>query len=54
MTKVAGASGVPTTMAHTALDRLKAPVDVGLGTADDAALTKVHDRAAGIKPPGES
>lgn len=51
--EIADEAGLPVPMTETALTQFKAAADAGDGAADDAAVTKVYARAAGLKLPGD-
>jgi putative dehydrogenase len=51
--EIADEAGLPVPMTETALIQFKAAADAGDGATDDAAVTKVYARAAGLKLPGE-
>lgn len=49
---IAGAAGLPVPMTASALAQFRSAQGAGLGLEDDAAVTKVYARAAGVKLPG--
>ena len=51
---IAGAAGLPVPMTASALAQFCSAQGAGLGLEDDAAVTKVYARAAGVKLPGEA
>lgn len=50
---IAGAAGLPVPMTASALAQFRAASAAGLGLEDDAAVTKVYARAAGVNLPGD-
>ncbi len=50
---IAGGAGLPVPMARAALEQFKAAAMAGDAQADDAAVTRVYARAAGLSLPGE-
>lgn len=51
---IAGGHGLPVPMADAALSRFRAAVEAGWGAEDDAAVTKVYAREAGLRLPGDA
>uniref|UniRef100_UPI001BAA1623 L-threonate dehydrogenase n=1 Tax=Actibacterium sp. MT2.3-13A TaxID=2828332 RepID=UPI001BAA1623 len=51
--EIAEGAGLPVPMAETALAQFRAAAEAGDGEIDDAAVTRVYTRAAGLKLPGE-
>ena len=51
--QIAKSSGVETPLTESALRQFIAAADAGLGTQDDAAVTKIYARQANVKLPGE-
>lgn len=51
--EIASAAGLPVPMAETALAQFRAAAEAGDGEVDDAAVTRVYARAAGLKLPGD-
>lgn len=51
---IARRSSLPVPLTMAALEQFRAASDAGDGQADDAAVTKVYARAAGLKLPGDS
>lgn len=51
---IASRSNLPVPLTMAALEQFRAASRAGDGQADDAAVTKVYVRAAGLKLPGES
>jgi putative dehydrogenase len=51
---IASAAGVPVPLVDTALEQYRAAAAAGDGGLDDAIVTKVYTRAAGLKLPGEA
>lgn len=54
VTAVADAAGLPVPLAAAALAQFCAAADMGCAGEDDAAVTKVYARAAGLALPGEA
>ncbi|HAV09531.1 MAG TPA: 3-hydroxyisobutyrate dehydrogenase [Rhodobacteraceae bacterium] len=51
---IATGAGVPVPLVDTALAQYRKAAEAGDGGLDDAAVTKVYTRAAGLKLPGEA
>lgn len=51
---IAANQGAEVPLARTALEQYQKAVDAGDGAVDDAAITRVFARAAGVKLPGET
>lgn len=51
--EIAESAGLDTPIAETALAQYRKAVEMGLGGDDDAAITKVYTRQAGLSLPGE-
>lgn len=51
---IATGAGLPVPLTHAALGQFEQAVEAGWGAEDDAAVTRVYTRAAGLKLPGEA
>lgn len=51
---IAKEAGLPVPLTRAALGQFEAAVEAGWGAEDDAAVTRVYTRAAGLSLPGES
>lgn len=52
--QIAERAGLPTPLTDTALAQFRAASEAGEGGCDDAAVTRVYARAAGVKLPGDA
>lgn len=52
--QIAEGAGLPVPITETALAQFRKAAEAGDGEVDDAAVTRVYTRAAGLKLPGES